>query len=236
MLKQITLVGLLCISVSSYANLIRLNSQEMTDVVGQGGADLSWTFSLNHQYATNMNLQNISGMENGVPTVYYNFDKNSCGENNLFCRLAISPNNHIDKDGNKKWLVFKDIQGTIQIDRFSLDGTTIINAKGEPQTAMQLTFYDENPLKIRNLGFSTLAVETGTKDKEGFLNSEKYTTYEERVRNSQNQWTTEVNQVPLFDRGQEKGFMGLNVQGNLHMSGNLQIFSYNCTGGAQNRC
>ncbi len=57
---------------------------------------------------------------------------------------------------------FKRFQGTLQIDQFSLDGVTIINREGNPQTAMQLTFYDDKPLKIRNLGFATLAVETGT--------------------------------------------------------------------------
>lgn len=42
--------------------------------------------------------------------------------------------------------------------------------------------------------------------------------------------------VPDFDLGAEKGFMGLNMHGNLHMSGNLKIFSYNCTGNGSGRC
>ena len=232
MLKKMTLATLVGLSLSAHANLTSLNADEMTQTTGQGGADLSWTFSLNHQYATDLTLNNISGIENGKEVVYYKFDPKSCGANNLLCRLAISPNNHVDKNGNKKWLVFKDIQGTLQIDRFSLDGTTIINARGEPQTAMKVTFYDDSPLKIRNLGFSTLSIETGTQSQEGFLNTEKYDTYVEKI----NGGTAVTKDVPKFDRGQEKGFVGLNVHGNMHMSGNLKIFSYNCTGGAQTRC
>lgn len=241
MLKKMTLATLMCVSLSSYANLVNLNQQEMKEVVGQGGADLSWTFSLNHRYATNPNLKNIHGIENGIATVYYDFDANSCGTNNLFCRLAISPNNHVDEDDNKKWLVFKDIQGTLQIDRFSIDGATIINYRNIPQAAMQVTFYDESPLKIRNLGFSTLAVETGTTDEadnkeEGYLNVDKYDTYVEKITDINGNITTAEKAVPQFDLGQEKGFMGLNVHGNMHISGKLKIFSYNCSGGAQSRC
>ena len=43
-------------------------------------------------------------------------------------------------------------------------------------------------------------------------------------------------QVPEFDRGSEQGFMGLNVHGNMHMSGKLNIFSFNCTGNGAGRC
>ncbi|MCP5775560.1 hypothetical protein NL389_37630, partial [Klebsiella pneumoniae] len=82
-------------------------------------------------------------------------------------------------NGNKKWLVFKGIQGTIQIDKFSIDGTTIINHRNEPQTAMQITFYDHQPLKIRNLGFNTVSIETGTGAGalEGYANTGVYSTY-----------------------------------------------------------
>ncbi len=151
---------------------------------------------------------------------------------NEFCRLALAPNNHVDANGNKKWLVFKQFQGTLQIDQFSLDGVTIINREGNPQTAMQLTFYDDKPLKIRNLGFATLAVETGTTGKEGYENTSTYTTYTEKKADG----TTSTLAVPDFDRGSEQGFMGVNVHGNMHMSGKLNIFSFNCTGNGAGRC
>lgn len=239
MLKMISIVTLLGASLSASANLVSLNYQELTETTGQGGADLSWTLSLNHQYATDMSKLNIS---NGNPSnpndVFYKLDPDSCGTNNLLCRLAIAPNNHVDENGNKKWLVFKQLQGTIQIDKFSLDGTTIINHHNEPQTAMKISFYDDKPLKIRNLGFATLAIETGTGEgaNEGYANSQTYNKFTGRVYQADGTFTEEEQDVPLFDRGTEKGFMGLNVHGNMHMNGNLKIFSYNCTGGIQSRC
>ena len=48
--------------------------------------------------------------------------------------------------------------------------------------------------------------------------------------------TTQQVNVPTFDNGAEKGFMGLNMHGNLHMSGDLKIFSYNCSGAIGARC
>ena len=59
---------------------------------------------------------------------------------------------------------------------------------------------------------------------EGYLNKNTYTTY------------NNGNAVPNFDQGAETGFMGVNVHGNLHMSGNLKIFSYNCAGTTTSRC
>lgn len=240
MLKMISIVTLLGASLSASANLVSLNHQELTETTGQGGADLSWTLSLNHQYATDMSKLNISTVDgNGNPLdVFYKLDPAACGTNNLFCRMAIAPNNHVDENGNKKWLVFKQLQGTVQIDKFSLDGTTIINSRQEPQTALKITFYDDKPLKIRNLGFATLAIETGTGEgaNEGYANSQTYNKFTGRVYQADGTFTQEEQDVPLFDKGTEKGFMGLNVHGNMHMNGNLKIFSYNCTGGAQSRC
>ena len=172
MLKKMFCIALMC-SPLTHANLIALENHELTQATGQGGADLSWTLSLNHEYAENLELSNISKFNGGTkPTeVYYRYSKN-CADNNVLCRLVIAPNNHEDNNGNKKWLVFKQIQGTIQIDKFSLDGTTIINHKNDPQTAMQLKFYDDKPLKIRNLGFAALSIETGSGQgvNEGYAN------------------------------------------------------------------
>ncbi len=240
MSKLLTLCALLCTSMVSYAGLEVLDQQELTDTVGQGGADLSWTLSLNHVYATDLTKNAISRLDgNGNPLeVFYVLDPTTCGATKQFCRLAIAPNNHIDANGNKKWLVFKGIQGTIQIDKFSIDGTTIINHRNEPQTAMKISFNDDKPLKIRNLGFATLAIETGTGEgaNEGYANSQTYNKFTGRVYQADGTFTQQEQDIPLFDKGAEKGFMGLNVHGNMHMNGNLKIFSYNCTGGAQSRC
>ncbi|WP_180040253.1 hypothetical protein [Acinetobacter sp. YH12100] len=240
MSKLFTLCTLLCTSMSIYAGLEVLDQQALTDTVGQGRADLNWTLSLNHIYATDLTKDTISRLDaNANPVeVFYVLDPETCGATKQFCRLAIAPNNHVDANGNKKWLVFKGIQGTIQIDKFSIDGTTIINHRNEPQTAMKVSFYDDKPLKIRNLGFSTVSIETGTGGGalEGYANTSAYDTYTARTYNTEGGFSTSTQDVPSFDKGAEKGFMGLNIHGNLHMSGNLKIFGYNCTGGAQSRC
>ena len=103
---------------------------------------------------------------------------------------------------------------------------------------MMLSFYDDKPLKIRNLGFATMAIETGSKlEGEGYANSTVYEKYNSKQILADGTIGSEVSlDVPLFDQGAEKGFMGLNIHGNMHMSGNVKIFSYNCTGSAASRC
>lgn len=240
MLKTFLVGTLYFTSMISYAGLETLDSVQMMDVVGQGGADLNWTLSLNHVYATDLTKNNISRVDaNGnVIEAFYILDPAACGTSRQFCRLAIAPNNHVDASGNKKWLVFKGIQGTLQIDKFSVDGTTIINAAAKPQTAMKITFYDDKPLKIRNLGFNTVSIETGTGAGalEGYANISSYETYNQKIIDANGNITTIATNVGSFDKGSEKGFLGVNMHGNLHMSGNLKIFGYNCSGTAESRC
>ena len=230
-LNLVCSISMLAFIPIANAQLVGMDNHEMTDVSGQGGADLSWTLSLNHRYAKDLSLKNISVFDaTGKATeAFYTY---SCTDN-VFCRLAIAPNNHKDAAGNKKWLVFKGIQGTLQIDQFSLDGSTIINRDGNPQTALQISFFDDKPLKIRNLGFNTLAVETGDAGVEGYANNMIYSTYTEKKSDGT---IVAGLDVPTFDKNTEKGFMGLNMHGNLHMSGNLKIFSFNCTGAGTARC
>lgn len=239
MLKSVLTAVLSATCMLSHAGLAQLDNTEMNQVVGQGGADLSWTLSLNHRYATDLSLNNISRVDNqgNALEVYYYLDPAACGATKQFCRFAIAPNNHLE-NGNKKWLVFKGIQGTLQIDRFAVDGTTLINAAGNPQTALQLTFFDENPLKIRNLGFNTVSIEVGTGAGalEGYANTPTYQTYNQKIIDENGNITTRSTDVPKFDQGTEKGFLGLNIHGNLHMNGQLKIFSYNCSGTTGTRC
>ncbi len=219
--------------MQSHANLIALEQEEMTQAIGQGAAELNWTLSLNHEYANNLDLQDISKMENSLVTeAYYNYQ---C-VNETACRFALAANNHTDQDGNKKWLVFKQFQGTLQIDKFVVEGETIKNQFNLPQTAMRISFEDAHPLKIRNLGFASVSVETGNetvKDgAEGFNNYKVYDTFTVKDKND----TDVVVNVPGFDHGQEQGFMGVNIHGNLHIDGALKIFSFNCSGAAGSRC
>lgn len=226
-MKKICMAILMSGSMLSQAGLVDLDNADLVEVTGQGGADLSLTLSINHHYANDMSLNTIS-KTNGVDAygraivteAYYQLRPNQDCALLELCRIAISPNNH-KENGQQKWLVFKQFQGTMQIDKFSLEGTTILNKEGKPQTAMLLKFFDDKPLKIRNLGFASLSVETG---ENGYFNRSTYSTY----------GTNKA--VPTFDQGQEQGFMGLNVHGNLHMDGNLKIFSYNCSGSTGSRC
>jgi hypothetical protein len=238
MLKTL-LFGTLCFTTMlSYAGLEALDQAQMTDTVGQGGADLNWTLSLNHVYATDLSKNNISKLDatGNVIEAFYVLDPAACGPTKQFCRLAIAPNNHVDGNGNKKWLVFKGLQGTLQIDKFSIDGATIINAAGKPQTAMKISFFDDKPLKIRNLGFSTASIEIGANGVEGYANTPTYETYNQKIIDANGQITTTTTNVGSFDKGAEKGFLGVNMHGNLHMNGNLKIFSYNCSGTSGSRC
>ncbi|MGE8542203.1 MAG: hypothetical protein ACN6NX_12935 [Acinetobacter sp.] len=232
-MNKLLVAALLFTASLSHAELSSLNLQEMQETSGQGGADLSLTMSLNHRYANDMSLTDISKRDTAgkVIEAYYGY---SCVQD-VQCRFAFSPNNH--KDGNnQKWLVFKQIQGTVQVDKFSLAGTTIINKDGNPQTAMKLSFYDDKPLKIRNLGFSNLSVETDDAATKGYAKDSKYSQYNGYVYDDAGVKTTQKLNVPTFDNGSETGFMGLNVHGNLHMTGDIKIFSYNCSGASSARC
>lgn len=236
MLKQSYTAFLLLVSGILHAELAILNVEEMQAVQGQGGAELNWTLSLNHTYANDLKLKNFFDKDD-AGNIGYSY---SC-TNDVQCRFAFSPNNHKEGD-NQKWLVFKKIQGTIAIDKFSIAGSTIINKNDDPQTALQITFEDAHPIKLRNVGFENLSVETdGFEDSNGnnitgYLNDSKYENYNAYTIDDGVLKDNKDTPVPAFDNGTETGFMGLNVHGNLHMSGNLKIFGFNCTGNANARC
>src|SRR5690606_36772368 len=104
MSKLLTLCALICTSMLSHAGLEVLNQQELTETVGQGGADRNWTLSLNHIYATALTKDSISRLHaNDNPLqVFYVLDPTTCAATKQLCRLAIAPNNHVDANGNTK--------------------------------------------------------------------------------------------------------------------------------------
>jgi len=62
---------LLISSGAAQAGLVNLNNEDMQSIAGQGGADLSWTLSLNHKYANDMSLKTISTVDaTGKTTVW----------------------------------------------------------------------------------------------------------------------------------------------------------------------
>lgn len=204
---KILLSSLLLLASTTHAALVSLDNQALGEINGQGGADLSWSLSLNHKLPTDTSKLSYE----------YSCDATSAA----YCRLAISPNNRKDANGNMQWLVFKQIQGTLQIDKFQLDGVSLNTGSGE-RTALQLKFLDEYPIKIRNFGYAALQIETDkgtTLDKKGYLNTGTYT-------------DTAASQA--FDYGSETGFTGLNMHGNLGMSGTIKVFG--CNPSANLRC
>lgn len=221
-----------------------LSDSDLQLVEGQAGADLSLKLVLNQvnandsYYVTN----NAYKLDSGTGGVCAKLE---------FCRLALSVNNrYVDAggaansvSGNKLWVVFKGIQGTINIQKLGLDGADLVykdaNNTARIKPAIQLSFDATNPIQIRNFGFNALSIEKddftsqtnangtvsenssgATADKYGYL---KKTIYDA---------TTAANS--LYDQGNETGFMGLRMNGNLALQGKIMMFS--CDSSMNKRC
>jgi len=151
MKKTILFIFISFISLSTFA-LEPLSDQELQSVEGQAGADMSLSLTLN---------QKGDG----------SFDSSLC-QSMEYCRLALSLNkrfvsqkagdvNNIFSDansesGHKLWLVFKGIQGTINIQKLGLDGAdlTYKNDNGTQiiKPAIQLSSTASIPIQVRNFG------------------------------------------------------------------------------------
>ncbi len=219
--------SLLVLFTSAHAELQTLDNQQLQQVEGQAGATINWTLSLN---------QTSPGV----------FDTTTCSDLR-FCRLGLSLNNRYDDGsyvsndgtihkkngdvttatGRKQWLVFKGLQGTIQIQNMDISGDdlkyTADNGTDEKiKAALKVSFKKEYPILIRNLGFSALSIETDTVANEGagnvsgYFNADKYGA----TAGPDIKVTTSV-----YDQGKETGFTGITMNGNLALQGNLKVFS-----------
>lgn len=206
-------VGLyLLLTLPAFA-LEDLNDDDLNNVTGQAGADLSIKLSLNH-------------------TSTAQFDTTLCSDMR-YCRLGISLNNRYDDGsqdtvngdgtitpsatGRKQWLVFKGIQGTVNIPKITLDGATVSWASGlgsVSQPTVIFGFDPTQPIEIRNLGFQSLSIETDTVAAEGSGNTPGYLVSAATPSN-----------YTGFDAGREKGFIGLNINANLALTGNIKMFA-----------
>ena len=239
MKKNILFSALLLVFGAAHADLQSLNNQQLQQVEGQASAaTIDWTLRLNQKETT---------AGSGV----YTFDTDTCADLR-FCRSAVSSNNRYDNGsyidatgtirkpdgsagtaadlGKKQWLVFKGIQGSIQLQKVDIDGTDLLyssdaNMTGTPdqiKAALQVSFKAANPIKIRNFGFNALSIETdtvaneGTGNVPGYLNADKYGA----TAGTNIKVTTSV-----YDQGRETGFMGMMMNGNLALQGNLKVFS-----------
>ena len=227
MKKNILFSALLLVFGTAHAELQTLDNQQLQQVEGQAGATINWTLSLN---------QTSPGV----------FDTTTCSDLR-FCRFAVSSNNRYDdgsyvsndgtihkengdvttETGRKQWLVFKGLQGTIQIQNMDISGDdlkyTADNGTDEKiKAALKVSFKKEYPILIRNLGFSALSIETDTVANEGagnvsgYFNADKYGA----TAGPDIKVTTSV-----YDQGRETGFTGITMNGNLALQGNLKVFS-----------
>lgn len=227
MKKNILFSALLLVFGAAHADLQSLNNQQLQQVEGQAGATINWTLSLN---------QTSPGV----------FDTTTCSDLR-FCRLGLSLNNRYDdgsyvsndgtihkkngdvttETGRKQWLVFKGLQGTIQIQNMDISGDdlkyTADNGTDEKiKAALKVSFNKEYPILIRNLGFDALSIETDTVANEGagnvsgYFNADKYGA----TAGTNIKVTTSV-----YDQGKETGFTGITMNGNLALQGNLKVFS-----------
>ncbi len=205
------------VSMSASAALEALDNADLQQVDGQAGADLSLDLKLN--YKPNSTLQ-------------YNLDDSLCsGTDAQFCRLGISLNNRKDSSGKKQWLVFKGIQGSINIQQLKLDGSNLayktLAGADINKAAINLGFNAERPIILRDVGFSALAIETDTVANEGLNNIPGYLAMGNGAAGTTGAYTAGryTNTTNNFDRGRETGFMGLMIKGNLSVAGNIKMFS-----------
>jgi len=222
MKKMTALATLMIVSMQGYAGLEPLDNQELTEVVGQGGADISLELRLNH----------------GANAAF------NCDTNALeYCRIALAINNRyadgsyrdslgvvrnsagvvIPNVGRKQWLVFKGIQGTINVQQLKLDGADL-SYNGITKPAIQLSFDPLKPILLRNVGYQSLAIETDTVANEGVGNLPGYLAKGSGGTGS-TAFANGKYTAAGFDNGREVGFTGLNINGNLSIAGTLKVFS-----------
>ena len=211
------------LSAASHAALEPLSVDEMQAAQAQAGADLSLVVSMNHGIDAN-------GDSTNQRSTY-------CTTNYQLCRLGIATNNRNhdgtvtgSTTGRKIWLVFKGIQGTLNLQKMTLDAVDLLytNDTGvqTAKAAIQLGFDPTLPILFRNVGYGSLSLETDSVANEGADNIPGYlnvgtggagigTFADGKYNNATNQ----------FDLGREVGFTGLTMHGNLVLAGTVKIFS-----------
>lgn len=219
-MKNLILLLCLMVSLSAQAALEPLNNSDLQQVDGQAGADLNLDLKLNHT--------STSTFDNGTGAI--------C-EQAQYCRLGVSPNNRNDdgtvtgsSTGKKLWLVFKGIQGSINIQQLKLDGSDLTYTKLDNTTvtkpAINLGLVATLPILMRNVGFNGLAIEADSVANEGAGNVPGYLALGSGGTGasaySNGRYTDTVNQ---FDLNRETAFMGLMTNGNLSIAGNVKMFS-----------
>lgn len=212
------LMGAMCVLWMSMASaqMQPMDNESLAAVDGQSGARLDLSMSINWDAANNQ--YSCAG---------------SAADKDKFCRLGVSLNNRVDSTNHKSWLVFKGLHAqAINIQNLRIDGVSGINGT---QSGLKLTFTDTDPIQLRHVGFNALSMEyddfvstqnasfgtNGIWDEPatpsgdpGYL---KYSTYS-------------ATDPSVYDRGREKGFLGMDIHGNLSVTGSMTVFAMTCTG------
>lgn len=193
-----------------------LSDDILGEVSGQAGADLSLKMILNQDNNANFVCADL-----------------------VYCRLAMNLNNryhdgsqdNYDVNGNripsptgrKQWLVFKGIQGTINIPELKLDGEDVTYGLITRGT-LKFGFTPTKPIEIRNFGFQSLSIETDT------CTETNANCLAPAVSNTPGYLTpATLYGGGGFDDAKEKGFLGVNVNANLSLTGSIKMFS--CSSG-----
>ena len=223
-MRKILVCSLMFMSMTAFAELQPLDNQDLQQVQAQGGADISWQLTLNQNSSYAFNCANL-----------------------VYCRLGLSLNNrNLDgtptgsATGKKLWLVFKGIQGTINLQQVKLDGTDI-TFNGNTQAAIQLGYDPLKPIQIRNFGYQALSIQTDSVANEGALNKPGYLVPLTVADGGVYATVSTEGTAGRFDgydpnnptMGRETGFTGLNMNGNLSLAGTVKIFS---CGASHSRC
>lgn len=211
------------------AGLQALNNDELQAIEGQAGADLSLKLSLN---------QKLDGK----------FDNVMCS-NPGYCHIAISLSGRFVKpgnngtfipdsnEGNKLWLVWKAVQGSVNIQKLGLDGVDLKyrNASNVEivKPSILVSFTAAEPIQIRNFGYEALSIErdnfNSSRSSEGSSGNDQDYAYLKNTRYSNNQSDFNNRTSSPYDAGKQTGFTGLKMNGNLAINGRLAIFSCNGT-------
>lgn len=160
-----------------------------------------------------------------------NLDKNTttgaltniCASGNVSCNIGVAFNNRTSAGGLKDWLVLKNVTGEIIVPNIDITGQLVNVSNTTTATnraALTLGFNFAQPIRIRQLGFESLAVETDTQLEvtgTGALNTANTPGYR---RN-----TVYTDAANIFDVGKFTGFLGLDVTANIAIGGTIKVFS-----------
>lgn len=149
-----------------------------------------------------------------------------CLSGNVSCNIGVAFNNRTSAGGLKDWLVLKNVTGEIIVPNIDITGQPVnVSNTGTAnnRAALTLRFDEAQPIRIRQLGFESLAVETDTQLEvtgTGALNTANTPGYR---RNALAAPAGDL--VNVFDAGKFTGFLGLDVTANIAIGGTIKVFS-----------